>query len=426
LLERTRPNVTAETKNRTDEANFYKQSMDKKLHREKRAAYFQRQVKRYQSILKQFEADNLEAIQNTPRQNLTNGQVAAMLDFLCAESWESFGKNSLFTRTEARESDEKFHGTEADVTQTLTSEQRVFFDTEFPKARTVFALLLLPMLLDRLEQQRGERPPFNVAEYAAHPDHRLRVDPETIQFFGWAENIAQSDRQITTVLRFLKSSEAEEERKRYENHPARKELAMYKDLFWDMSTLGDSEDEIHLATSISAAAEKFTSAFSESVEIFQDSWISIALFSDDVKPQDSMPFLNAIEIERRYADIRSLKLAEISMPSELACLIAEAKIQYILNRPLAFAGISRAALEELLCYHDHDVVKDKGKKLFKRIEAMPDVGDKKILKRGAMKINDFGNNVLHNLRGFTLAEYDQEMKECMKNLDQLAERFLKK
>ena len=57
---------------------------------------------------------------------------------------------------------------------------------------------------------------------------------------------------------------------------------------------------------------------------------------------------------------------------------------------------------------------------------MPAVGDRKILKHGAMKINDFGNDVLHNRRGFTLAEYDEEMKECMKNLDQLAERFLKK
>jgi hypothetical protein len=399
--------------------------MDPKLHRDKRAEFFQRQERRYEDVFKWLGINSLKELKKYPPASLRDEQIPAILEFLSQEAQVEMPLDPLLSRDDAIEIDKKFHGTESDIAQTLTSEQEKKFTEEFPKARSVLARLVLPKLLERFDTHLNERPPFNIDEYDASGPFPNGFTEDAASYFGWAQNAESTNGHIKSVLSFVQKEESPSEHKKYQGHLVHIELDKHHGLLFDATNL-DSEDEFlrEIRHKIDSAEKRFTPAFSGGSGALIDSLFS----SIDVAPLDPMPFLSDTEmISARQKDVRALQLGDKPVPYVLAQLICDAKIQYILNRPFAFAAMARAALEELLRYHNNPAVRESDSNGNPQLAARISNMKKDKYRELAMDITGFGNVALHHateFSGLDPSTRDKKMQDCMKGLDDLAERFL--
>jgi hypothetical protein len=395
--------------------------MDSKLHRSKRTEFFKQHEQRYENVLKQLGVKSLKELEKMAPASLKEKQISAILEFLPQESRENTPLEVLPSRTSTIAIDKGFHGTESDLAQTLKPEQEDLFKNAFPKARRVLARMVLPKLLERFDTHLNERPPFNIDEYAASGQFPNTVTDSAADFLGWAQNVERTDDQIRQALMMLQKEEAPIEYKRYQGHSVRIELDRHRDLLFQVTLAMYDESLREIWYKISDAETRFTSAFVGGGDALRDS-----LFSDDLAPLDPMPFLSDTEmISARKEHVRALRLGDKPVPPVLAQLICDVKIQYILNRPLAFAAIARTALEELLRFHNEPEVSNSDNELRKRIAAMK---KDRHQKKQADDIRIFGNRALHRPEEFIelgQSTIDKEMHECMKALDALVECFLK-
>lgn len=387
--------------------------MDRKKHRHDRAAYFKRQSERYERVLLLFDSKPLQKLRDIDPVSLTDAQISAVLEFLEQEGFTPFE-----TRDDVLETDRTFWGSDSDVTQTVTDDQRRKFE-DFPKARNIFALLLLPRLLEKLDAHELDRQKFSVEDFFS-PVNPLRGSAEDgFKFFGWVQGASTTDDQTARTLKFVQQDELH---KSYEGHPVHLLLLKHSKQLeevesWGLHIRGPKADAFK---KIGEAAKQFARAYQPTRFANHNSALIDSVFAFILSPQDPTPFIEPEVIKLRQRGVAALQLSEAVVPRLLGILISEAKVQYILNRPLAFAAMARAALEELLKYHNDKRVSDSGRELASRIADMKT----DVYKKDAMKIKDFGNNAMHKPGSLDMSKIDQEMRACMKCLDALATHFL--
>lgn len=388
--------------------------MDRKKHRDDRAGYFKRQLERYERVLAQFDFKTLAKLQEGGSASLTDAQIAAMLEFLDQEGFGLFQ-----TRDDVLKVDRTFWGSESDVAQTATADQLSKFK-DYPKARNIFARLLLPKLLQRLDAHDSDRREFTVDEYFSLSNESSGSVESAIKFFGWARQASITDSQIAKTLKFLDESELQ---KTYQDHPVHLLLVRYADALSEVESWG-----LHISGAKADATEQIKEASKQFNTAYQPTqWsehhipaLIDSLFAITLSPKDPTPFVDAEEIKLRQSGVAALQLSAAVVPQLLGVLISEVKVQYILNRPFAFAAMARAALEELLRYHNDKRVKDSNRQLASRIADMR----RDNYRDSAQLIKKFGDRALHEPSSMDMSKSDHEMQECMKRLDALATHFL--